>query len=61
MIQNATRDHRSRVLHEAVVSAYIDELARPARQRPRALTPPPPRRPPVAAAAPRRRPMELAA
>ena len=61
MTQNATRDHRSRVLHEAVVSAYIDELARPARQRPRAITPPPRRRPQVMAAPPRRRPLELAA
>jgi hypothetical protein len=61
MSQTDTRDHRTRVLQEAVVSAYIDEIARAARPRPRAV-PPRPRRPHVLAAAQRRgRPAELAA
>jgi hypothetical protein len=37
----ATPTHRAQLLAEAVVSAYIDEIARSAHPRQRAVTPPP--------------------
>jgi hypothetical protein len=61
----ATPSHRAQLLAEAVVSAYIDEIARSARPRRRAAAaaprrPAPPRRLTAARAlAPRRRPVAV--